>query len=218
VAHRTVSGVPGRAPSEPATLGFYQGSLRYNSPDCPVCTEHVWCAPNMSGEPTEQRSPARQRLTAWIVTVHSIEVRCQAAKSERTRHVWCNYNTNDFNGQQLQTLTGRWCGTHQTLNSVLSGAPSPATARIMVGPINTPQPPPFKPSKFSEVHIQYKSNTIHSKTHSKYQIPSKPQNQLNSLVTWEMVFCVLSLLLLLGLLSPLYSHSSKCFVKLARDT
>jgi hypothetical protein len=32
------------------------------------------------------------------------------------------------------------------------------------------------------------------------------------------VFCVLLLLLLLGLLSPSHSYLSKCFVKLARDT
>jgi hypothetical protein len=36
VAHRTVSGAPGRAALKPATLGFLQGALRYNSPDCPV--------------------------------------------------------------------------------------------------------------------------------------------------------------------------------------
>jgi hypothetical protein len=49
--------------------------------------------------------------------------------------------------------------------------------------INTPpQPPPSMASKFSEVHIQYKSNSIHSKTHSKDQILSKRPNQLNSLV------------------------------------
>jgi hypothetical protein len=51
-----------------------------------------------------------------------------------------------------------------------------------VGAINTPQPPPFKSSKFSELHIQYKSKSIHSKTHYKDQILSKVQNQLNCLV------------------------------------
>jgi hypothetical protein len=34
--HRTVSGAPGRAPFQLATLGLFQGVLRYNSPDCPV--------------------------------------------------------------------------------------------------------------------------------------------------------------------------------------
>jgi hypothetical protein len=34
--HQTVSGAPGRAPIEHATLGFSQGALHYNSPDYPV--------------------------------------------------------------------------------------------------------------------------------------------------------------------------------------
>jgi hypothetical protein len=46
----------------------------------------------------------------------------------------------------------------------LSGAPSPATARIVVGVINTPQLPPFESSKFSELNIQYKSKILHSMT------------------------------------------------------
>jgi hypothetical protein len=37
-----------------------------------------------------------------------------------------------------------------------------------------PQPSPFKPSKFSELQIQYKSKNIHSNTHPKDQILSKP--------------------------------------------
>jgi hypothetical protein len=41
VAHRTMSGAPGRAPLELTTLGFSQGALRYNSPDCSVCIGHV---------------------------------------------------------------------------------------------------------------------------------------------------------------------------------
>jgi hypothetical protein len=49
----------------------------------------------------------------------------------------------------------------------------------VVGGYKYPQPPPSMASKFSEVPIQYKSNNIHSKTHSKDQILSKSQNQLN---------------------------------------
>jgi hypothetical protein len=41
VAHRTVSGAPGQAALKHLTLGFLLGALRYNSPDCPVYTEHV---------------------------------------------------------------------------------------------------------------------------------------------------------------------------------
>jgi hypothetical protein len=36
MAHRALSGAPCRAPSELLTLGFFQGTLCYNSPDCPV--------------------------------------------------------------------------------------------------------------------------------------------------------------------------------------
>jgi hypothetical protein len=39
--HRTVPGALGRAPSQLATLGIFQGALLYNSPDCLVCTGHV---------------------------------------------------------------------------------------------------------------------------------------------------------------------------------
>jgi hypothetical protein len=41
VAHRTLSGALGRAPLKQATLGFFHGTLPYNSPGCPVCTGHV---------------------------------------------------------------------------------------------------------------------------------------------------------------------------------
>jgi hypothetical protein len=120
-----------------------------------------------------------------------------SAKVRTHRIIRCRKRTKDFNGQSLQTPTVSWCGTHQTINSVMSGVapdypvcPSTATTGIVVGAINTPQPPPFKPSKFSELHIQYKSKILHSKTQSKEQILSKPQNQLNCLVTWEREFCV----------------------------
>jgi hypothetical protein len=72
-------------------------------------------------------------------------------------------------------------------------------------------------SKYSEHHINCKSKILHSKTRSKDQILCKSQIQLNRLVTSEGVFCVILLLLLLGLLSPFYSYFYKCFVKLVRD-
>jgi hypothetical protein len=49
------------------------------------------------------------------------------------------------------------------------------------GGVNTPQPPHSYPSKCSELHIQYKSKRLQSKTHSIDQILSKPPNQLNSI-------------------------------------
>jgi hypothetical protein len=60
----------------------------------------------------------------------------------------------------LQAPDSEQC--HVRCTTGLSGVPSTATARLVVGAINTPQPPPFKPSKFSKLNIQYKSKSIHS--------------------------------------------------------
>jgi hypothetical protein len=148
----------------------------------------------------------------------SCEVRTHRTCPVWHRNVRCNYRTKDSIGQPLQTPTVCWRGTHRTVNSAMSGVPIDNKNSQRLGSgwrLWIPQPPPSMASKFSEVLIQYKSNSIHSKTHSIDQILFKPPNQLNSLVAWERVFCVL---LLLGLLSPFYSYSHKYFVKLARDT
>jgi hypothetical protein len=90
MAHWTVSGAPGRVPLEPATLGFLLGALRYNSPNCLVCTGHVWCAPDMSGEPAEQRLPhIMQRSTTKVYSAQQCVTKVRAAKSEVTGHVRC---------------------------------------------------------------------------------------------------------------------------------
>jgi hypothetical protein len=104
---------------------------------------------------------------------------------------WCTTSIDDFNGQWLQTPTVDWRGTHRTMNSAKSGVhrtvrcarrqTEQPTARIVVGAINTPQPPPFKSSK---LYTQYKSKEYTSKTHSKPSILSKYHNQ----VKWSKVF------------------------------
>jgi hypothetical protein len=212
VAHWTVSGALGRAALEQLTLVFLLGALRYNSPDCPVCTGHVWWA-----------NGATVTWRQWSTAVNSkneqCASRCQAAKSERTGHVRCATGLSGAaRGQRVpmvdRSKPQRAClrGAHRTVNSTcpvrhrtVSCAhqqQKQPTTRKWLEAINTPQPPPSMASKFSEVPIQYKSNSIHSKTHSKDQILSKPQNQLNHLETWEKEFCVHLLLLLLGLLCP----------------
>jgi hypothetical protein len=145
----------------------------------------------MSGVPTVQQSTAKVNSE-----VNSAQLEVRAASQ----------NTPDMSGVppdcpvQLQdkvfqrstapnpngVLTRRAPNSEQCpvqCTTGLSGALSPATTRIVAGAINTPQPPLFKASKFSQVHIQYNSNSIYSKTHSKDQNLSKPSNQLNSLVT-----------------------------------
>jgi hypothetical protein len=55
---------------------------------------------------------------------------------------------------------------HRTVRCAIRQKPSPTTI-LVVGAINTPQPPLFKASKHSLHLIQYKSNTQHSKTQIK---------------------------------------------------
>ena len=64
IIHRTVRCTPdsvrcakGGRPQELASFGKLQRLVRYNSPDCPVCT-------GLSGATPEQRSSPRQRLSA----------------------------------------------------------------------------------------------------------------------------------------------------------
>jgi hypothetical protein len=82
VVHRTVSSAPGPSTIKPATLGKSKGTLRYNSPDCPVCT-------GLSGEPAEQRLPARQRSTAQMNSDEQYSDRSQSAEVRCHRTVWC---------------------------------------------------------------------------------------------------------------------------------
>jgi hypothetical protein len=55
---------------------------------------------------------------------------------------------------------------HRTVRCARRQQSSPTTI-LVVGAINTPQPPLFKVSKHSLLLIQYKSNTQHSKTQIK---------------------------------------------------
>jgi hypothetical protein len=110
--HRTVSSVPGWASSQLATLGFFEGTLLYNSPDYPV----------------SQRSNGNlhQRSTAKGV---QCEVRTHRTCSVCHQTIRCSYRTKSFNGRPLQTPIVCWRGTHRTVNSALSGAPPECPVR-----------------------------------------------------------------------------------------
>jgi hypothetical protein len=157
VAHRTLFGAQAEAPHELAALGF-PGS------HSAIIHRTVRCAPDC---------PVSQWSNGQLCPIVDYGEQCIVQKSELQsqntpdypvchRTVRCRKRTKDFNGQPLQTPMVVWRGTHRTVNSVMSGAPldcpvcpSIATTGIVVGAINTPQPPPFKPSKPSYLHIQY---------------------------------------------------------------
>jgi hypothetical protein len=170
IIHRTVrcapdmSGAPWKnGPPELASLGFSFQPLRYNSPDCPVCT-------GLSGASAEQRllqAPtatctafiARQRaqgsgtpMLAHRTLYSTCPVRHRtsrrAQKSELQRSI--SNGTDDVAGApDCPVCTG------------LSGAPSNRQpcqrSSLVVGAINTPTTPPFIASKSSNFQPLYKS-------------------------------------------------------------
>jgi hypothetical protein len=181
-----------------------------------------------------QRSNSQLRATVDCdvrSTVHSTEVRCQAAKSEHTRHVQCATGLSDVARGHKTSIVNRskpqWCADVARTNNEqcpvrcttrLSGAPSTVTTRIVVGAINTPNHLHSSYPSFLNFTFIARAKANTPKTQSQHSIHSKLQNQLYCLETCERNIFVFLLLLLLGLLSLSHSYSSKCFVKLARDT
>nr|ACN29290.1 unknown [Zea mays] len=119
------------------------------APDCLVCTEQcpvprLACPANwplsgkrstprlkftgLSGKPTKQRSTSpmvdcgRQHRSLKRQKVRD-SLRCRVAPDCLVCHwtVRCTTRTDDFNGQQLQTPTVGWRGTHRTMNSAMYG-------------------------------------------------------------------------------------------------
>jgi hypothetical protein len=170
-------------------LRVSQKSLRYNSPDCPVCHRTVRCdsgatALRCNGRLHNARDSAtvcgrsqsrgQRRTGQWTVPV-----RCGTGLSGATR-------SQRSNGRLHQNPNGweMWL-VHR---KVFGGAPDcpvrPSTIdsshhqRLFwwLRAINTPHPPPLQPSKHSQQCIQYKSNTLHSKDTIQVLDPLKVPN------------------------------------------
>jgi hypothetical protein len=197
VAHRTLSGAPGPRPNEQATIGNSLGALRYNSPDCPVCTGHVRWA---SGATTNWR----QQSTAKVNSSEQCAAEVRAQKLEVTELSGATIGQGFQRSTSSKPQRARWRGTHRIVNSdclvhhrtvrCAHRQQSQPTTRKWLEAINTPQPPPFKASKFSEVLIQYKSNSILSKTQfqrsNPLQVPKSTQ-PLSDLRKRESFICAL---------------------------
>jgi hypothetical protein len=162
IIHRTVRCTPDSVrcskearPQELASLGISLQSLRYNSPDCPVCT-------GLSGVPAEQRLLPRQRLPAAHL-MHALRAQMAGAPIlvHRTRNSTCPVCTGHPGGptsQKLQRLESNGSddvaggtglsGVHRTVRCAIeqTGSQRPL---LVVGAINTPTTPPFIASKFS---------------------------------------------------------------------
>jgi hypothetical protein len=148
-------------------LRVSEATLRYNSPDCPVCHRTVRCATRLSGAPSgatatsatvdcnghlqtlqcadsaRRSQSSRQRRTGQC----TVPVRCGTGPSGATRR-------QSSNGQKRQNPNGwvTWLA-HRTVRCAHRQQPLP-TVVWWLRAINTPQPPPLQPSKHSTHCIQ----------------------------------------------------------------
>ena len=162
IIHRTVRCTPdsvrcakGGRPQELASFGKLQRLVRYNSPDCPVCT-------GLSGATPEQRSSPRQRLSAaHLMRALRAQKSGAPTPAHRTRNSRCPVCTGHPGGPTSQKLqrsesngsddvaggTGL-SGVHRTVRCAIEQTASQRPL-LVVGAINTPTTPPFIASKFS---------------------------------------------------------------------
>jgi hypothetical protein len=112
VCHRTMSGAPGRIDLKLFTFGFPRRTSA-------IIHRTVRCATGLSGEPAEQRSPARNgRLWQWTVQ-YSERGRSQSSWSEGAPDCPVPHENKASNGRPAPSPNGRmtWRRTG------LSGAP-----------------------------------------------------------------------------------------------
>jgi hypothetical protein len=132
------------------------------APDCPVC----------------QRCNGRVQRSADNATVRGqfaqSQSRCQEA--HRIVNSTCPVHHRTVRWARLSELQrsnpNGWVTwlAHRTVRCAHRQQPLPTTT-LVVGAINTPQPPHFKASKFFSHHIQYKSSRLHSKTQKQRSNP-----------------------------------------------
>jgi hypothetical protein len=138
------------------------------------------------------QSRARRRTRQWTVTV------------------WCTTGLSggpDVRSSNGQNPTTGWRGwrtgqcplAHRTVQCAMRQKPSP-TVLLVVGAINTPQPPHFNACKFSALHLI--QELYHSIQDTTKEIKSSPKSKDNSnqIVTSERDILVFIWALALGLL------------------
>jgi hypothetical protein len=146
LAHRTVR-CTRELHSELATFGNSGRPLRYNSPDCPVCQ-------------AEQRLQAPTVVCNATVKHYSARLRAQKSEQAQKAHQTVNRSCPVHHRtvrwptcQKLQRSNPKALVTwlaHRTVRCAIRQKPSPMV-NLVVGAINTSQPPHFNASKFSAI-------------------------------------------------------------------
>jgi hypothetical protein len=150
VCHRTVSGASGSSTPNLPPLGNSGRPLRYNSPDapdCPVCQQsNGYFAPTVVCRGTVKVNSARLRAQKSE----------QRQKAHRTVNSDCPVHHRTVRWPRCQKLKRSepnglmtWLA-HRTVRCAIRQKPSPMVL-LVVGAINTLQPPHFNASKFSAI-------------------------------------------------------------------
>jgi hypothetical protein len=130
--------------------------------------------------PAEQRLLAPTVVCKGTVKCYSARLRAQkleqAQKAHRTVNSDCPVHHRIVRWPRCQKLQRSepnglvtWLA-HRTVRCAIRQKPSP-TVILVVGAINTPQPPHFNASKFSAIKPHTRSSRLHSKTQTKRSNP-----------------------------------------------
>jgi hypothetical protein len=140
--------------------------LRYNSPDCPLWHRTVQCAKRSNGRQRNgrvQRSADNPTVRGQFAQSHS-----RRQKAHRTVNSTCPVHHQTVRWPHLSEL--QWSNpngwvtwlAHRTVRCAHRQQPLP-TATLVVGAINTPQPPHFKASKFSDFIFNTRASAINTR-------------------------------------------------------
>jgi hypothetical protein len=151
------------------------------APDCPVCQQ---C--------NGRQSNGRVQRSAHNTTVRRQFAQSQSRrqKAHRTVNRDCPVHHQTVRWPHMSEL--QWSNpngwvmwlAHRTVRCAHRQQPLP-TATLVVGAINTPQPPHFKASKFSAITFNTRALDFTPKHKSKDQILSKSQTHPKDLVACE---------------------------------
>jgi hypothetical protein len=137
----------------------------------------VRCSTRLSGAPVEQRLlRANGRLQRAVNALQYAQKSEQSQKAHRTLYRTCPVHHWTVRWPRCQKLqrsesNGRvtWLA-HRTVQCAMRQKPPP-TAPLVVGAINTPQPPTIHCIQVFSLHTSYKSYSIQYKTQSKRSNP-----------------------------------------------
>jgi hypothetical protein len=186
LAHRTVQCATGQCPVHQGTqlrtahLWEFWESLRYNSPDCPVCQR--------SNDYYSANGRLQQQLMRYIARRSRSRARRRTGQS--TGPVRCttglsgDRDVRSSNGQNPTAglrgwRTGQCPVAHRTVRCAIRQKPSP-TVLLLVGAINTPQPPHFNASKFSAFKHLTRAIAFNTRHNQRDQIVSQVQRSFQS--------------------------------------